>query len=235
MMRASNALFPIIASHWGPFRACEIKNKIQATPRSSPRKLAKGSNRSTVATIAQRDENIPDTSGRAAENIAFARPVRVPRRQASLGKPPLPAMTEPYGEPDPARKIWTEMRRTSSGRGNPSLRVRKVRRGPLAAVTTESHPVDAVVATKNADADAACSSQGEVERRRQQIKETALRNKRSIGADSLRSLVPSLMNFHLDGGDKDESGGGAPEGGPAVTYPLAEQANGGRWNIGSWW
>jgi hypothetical protein len=74
---------------------------------------------------------------------------------------------------DPARKIWSEMRRTSrSGRPNGSPRDRS--------------PADDGCSTGRV------TSASSVDQERNKIKQTALRNKRSMGADSLRSIAPSL-------------------------------------------
>lgn len=73
---------------------------------------------------------------------------------------------------DPARKIWSEIRRASRADGrsctpnsieNQGAENCRARIGPEAAVEGERH----------------------------RIKETALKNKRSLGADSLRSIAPS--------------------------------------------
>lgn len=226
----SNALFPVIASHWGPTRANDIMSRI-AIPRSGPRRIAKRNNSKSIINFGRGGrENDPNTPMTAMRAVAFkAPPVRVPRRQASLGNKILASdhNSNNGGDDDdatdPARKIWTEMRRTSSGRPpSSSLHVSRVRRMPAGP-----DPV-----TPEKAATASSGPNNEVERRRQQIRDMALRNKRSIGADSLRSLVPSLAGFHLDG--HGESGDGVTKEQQGGTR-LNEHKNEGRWNLSAWW
>ncbi|RYO95529.1 hypothetical protein DL764_007689 [Monosporascus ibericus] len=210
---ASNALFPIIASHWGPGRAHDVMNKIMSQ-RSSPRRFPKSNSRS-MTNVRGSENSSPQIPVRTDEGA----PVSVPQRKASLGKQQQQQST-PDDAMDPARKIWTEMRRKTSGRVTASLRVSKDRRLPPLSADLEPGPRVEM---------ASLYSQAEVERRRQQIRDMALRNKRSIGADSLRSLVPSLVEFHLDSN-------GAPDDviRGQETYSVGRK-NEGRWNIGTWW
>ncbi|RYP11029.1 hypothetical protein DL765_007905 [Monosporascus sp. GIB2] len=206
----SNALFPIIASHWGPGRAHDVMNKIMPR-RSSPRRIPKSNSRSM--TNVRGSENSPQTPVRTGKGV----PVRVPQRKASLGQQ---QQSNPDDAMDPARKIWTEMRRQTSGRVTASLRVSKARRPPALSADLEPEPRAEMTPLY---------SQGEVERRRQQIRDVALRNKRSIGADSLRSLVPSLAEFHLDSnGEPDDVIRGQE------THSVGRKSEG-RWSIGGWW
>ncbi|RYP77743.1 hypothetical protein DL770_007027 [Monosporascus sp. CRB-9-2] len=207
---ASNALFPIIASHWGPGRAHDVANKIMPR-RSSPRRIPKSNSRS-MANV-RGSENSPQAPVRTDKGA----PVRVPQRKASLGKQ---QQSTPEDAMDPARKIWTEMRRKASGRVTASLRVSKGRRLPPLSADLEPGPGAEMPPLY---------SQGEVERRREQIRDMALRNKRSIGADSLRSLVPSLAEFHLDSNGKPDDVIRGQE-----TQSVGRKSEG-RWNIGGWW
>ncbi|RYP52401.1 hypothetical protein DL768_002432 [Monosporascus sp. mg162] len=207
---ASNALFPIIASHWGPGRAHDVMNKIMPR-RPSPRRIPKSNSRST--TNVGGSENSSQTPVRTDKGV----PVRVPQRKASLGKQ---QQSTPDNAVDPARKIWMEIRRKTSGRATASLRVSKGRRLPALSADLEPGPGAEMPPLY---------SQGEVERRRQQIRDTALRNKRSIGADSLRSLVPSLAEFHLDSNGEPDNVIRGQE-----THSVGRKSEG-RWNIGGWW
>jgi hypothetical protein len=83
-------------------------------------------------------------------------------------------------EHDRARKIWTEIRRMSSvGSGGSRDEDRKVSAGSTCAENRHglSH----------------------VGRRRELIREKALRNRRSVGADTLRSLVPTVADANTCG------------------------------------
>ncbi|RYP79063.1 hypothetical protein DL771_000041 [Monosporascus sp. 5C6A] len=207
---ASNALFPIIASHWGPGRAHDVMNRIMPQ-RSSHRKIPK-TNSSSMTTVGG-SEKSPQTPVQTDKGV----PVRVPQRKASLRKP---QQSPPDDTTDPARKIWTEMRRKSSGGVAASLRISKARRLPALSADLEPGPRAGMPPLY---------SQAEVERRRQQIRDMALRNKRSIGADSLRSLVPSLAEFHLDSNGVPEDVTRGQE-----THSVGRKSEG-RWNIGGWW
>jgi hypothetical protein len=84
---------------------------------------------------------------------------------------------------DPARKIWNQIRRTSrSSKHSRSSTSNTVRTDDL-----DDSP-------KRSNSDAA------VDDERTRIKQTALRNKRSLGADSLRSMAPSITSTHSRGG-----------------------------------
>lgn len=147
----SNTLFTIIAAHWGPIRANDIMHRIVAS-RSTPRKVA-GSiaittstammtptsshqyrNRRAGTDVQGSEETVRATAAAAAvppERTATAPPLQVPRRQTSLRRATLsPEPTKDGGGlPEKARKIWTEMRRTSSG-SQPSYYVSRVKRVP---------------------------------------------------------------------------------------------------------
>jgi hypothetical protein len=97
----------------------------------------------------------------------------------------------PCRELDPARKIWLDMRKTSRGTG---------KRGSPATENLEM-PMD------GRDS---CSSEAEVKVQKEQVRimELALRNKRSVGADTLRSMAaPSML---MDMGMGRSRGWGPP-------------------------
>jgi hypothetical protein len=76
---------------------------------------------------------------------------------------------------DPARRIWSEIRHASRGEGSSSTPNSTERQG-----------------AKNSPG--RTSPEAAVEGERCRIKETALKNKRSLGADSLRSIAPSATS-----------------------------------------
>ena len=77
---------------------------------------------------------------------------------------------------DPARKIWTEMRKNSRGYRNYRTSI------------SDSHD------SNDSDDCSPCrlSSTNTVDEERKKIKDIALRNKRSVGADTLKSFAPSV-------------------------------------------
>jgi hypothetical protein len=199
----SNTLFAIIASHWGPIRANEIMLRI-ITSRSTPRKVATSRQHATGS-----EETV-----RLPERTATAPPLRVPRRQASLSKP-LPGQDD-----DPARKIWTQIRRTSSN-NRPGYVVSRVNRVP-ASVTDSSLP----------KAGKASSRKG-VDRQREIIREMAIQNQRSLGTESLRSLVPSPV-YTEDLGSNGIQETTLPTG-SGDELQSSRNRRDGRWSLGNWW
>ncbi|KAK7956214.1 uncharacterized protein PG986_005436 [Apiospora aurea] len=137
----SNTLFAIIAAHWGPIRANGIMHRIIAS-RSTPRKVAVTTATTTTRKSPQYRHRRAGTDIRGGsdetvratvppERTATAPPLQVPRRQTSLqrgARSPEPA-EDGGGLPGKARKIWTEMRRTSSG-SQPSYYVSSIKRIP---------------------------------------------------------------------------------------------------------
>ncbi|ORY63166.1 uncharacterized protein BCR38DRAFT_410123 [Pseudomassariella vexata] len=198
----SNSLFAIIASHWGPIRANDTMYRI-VTTWSTPRKVANAINRK----VDRSEDTIkpPDRTGTAP-------PLIVPRRKTSLRK----ASTDLGTDMDPARKIWTQMRRTSSG-SRPAYFVSRVNRIP--GSSTDS----SMLSPQRTDL------KSDVERQRDLIREMALHNKRSIGADSLRSLVPSPVDLGLD--DKRETTNSEESNSMASNGNKRE----GRWSLNQWW
>lgn len=77
---------------------------------------------------------------------------------------------------DPARKIWTEIRPVSRGEHD-----RSSTRNSVRTEDASNSPIRT-------------NSEAAVEDERTRIKETALRNKRSLGEDSLRSIAPSVSS-----------------------------------------
>jgi hypothetical protein len=94
------------------------------------------------------------------------------------------------GEIDPARKIWNEMRRSSRGpQQRPSLLLSRERNREA---SHSSHETSVFKLSSNNSAIDMCDNDDEFGGRSmmQEIKEIALRNKRSIGADTLKSMAP---------------------------------------------
>lgn len=165
-------LFEIIASHWGAEAAADVTRRMISVPRAAHPAV------STAWTL----------GGRSRGGYVREPPV-VPRRKASLRT----AFTQVAGERkgtekeddnerdhDRARKIWTEIRRMSSvGSGGSGDDDRKVSTG---STWTENR-----------------HSQTVVDRRREMLREKALRNRGSVGADTLRSLVPTTVDTNTLG------------------------------------
>ncbi|EKD18649.1 uncharacterized protein L3040_002075 [Drepanopeziza brunnea f. sp. 'multigermtubi'] len=124
---------------------------------------------------------------------------------------------------DPARKVWSEMRRASRGGGR------------------SRHPRGSISADHYFSVDEGCSpsqlssfvdspsnhpnrkgdSLNEIKEERSRIMDLALKNKRSVGQESLKSFVPSVV------------GKGKGAGGPLSSLGLSVGRTWG-WN-GNWW
>ncbi|CAL3965394.1 unnamed protein product [Diplocarpon coronariae] len=105
-------------------------------------------------------------------------------------------------EVDPARKVWAEMRRASRG-GGPS-------RHPRGSISADHYfSVDEGCSpsqhSSSLDSPSAfLAGKGEgielINEERSRIMDMALRNKRSVGQESLKSIVPSVARQKLKGG-----------------------------------
>ncbi|KAI1776860.1 hypothetical protein F4818DRAFT_457502 [Hypoxylon cercidicola] len=202
----SNPLFAIIASHWGPLRANDVMHRIMSS-RPSRRKAAHwmGSVEDTIRP--------PSRTGTAPP---------VPGWQGSLRRLP------PHKIADPARQIWTELRQTSGDR--PASRMSKANRMP-AATTFADQPPNAGINTRPGSARP--ESKLEVHRQRELIRETAVRNKRSIGTDSLKSLVPSVPEANPECKENYVPDSPSPPGKQDAHFDGRKRE--GRWSLGSWW
>jgi len=117
--------------------------------------------------------------------------------------------TENTENGDPARKIWTEMRRASRGHGAPR------RRHPRASISAgnyftaeDDHPLARNSPQQKSNSPRVSSHQptpvsteNEIEDKRSKVMQLAVRNKRSIGHESLRSMVPSMQSAKNKGGN----------------------------------
>ncbi|KAI1633410.1 hypothetical protein F4809DRAFT_28594 [Biscogniauxia mediterranea] len=200
----SNPLSSIIASHWGPIQAKEMLHKIKSQRTGSLRRKStpsgahagRNSSNSGPGTGTREEANMKPSPGlRATVGSRQGRSVRVPRRQASLQKQSSLAISHDEDpDIDPARKIWTEMRRTSSGVDRPAFHVSKADRSPASttkSVASQHKAATVTSATTTIPFD--CEPRAtEAERRRDRICDTAVRNRRSMGTDGLKGLVPSL-------------------------------------------
>ncbi|KAI0914935.1 hypothetical protein F4823DRAFT_1971 [Ustulina deusta] len=208
---SESALFGIVASYWGPLRANEILSEETSRQTNSAliaNNATLASNKKTTKTENSLTYQI------ATEPSPFT---RLPRSQVSLQ-----ASSLDQGE-DPARKIWTEMRRRTS-RSRPNMRTGNA--GSLSATATPTVSGRASINTGS------MKIKSDVDRRRELIRDVALRNKRSIGADSLKSLVPSMMNLDISG---REAWGGPSSSTFNKENVPPERRKEGRWSLAGWW
>ncbi|KAI0409045.1 hypothetical protein F4802DRAFT_310268 [Xylaria palmicola] len=207
------SLAGIVASYWGPFRANEILSQETCHQSSSAvaADLTSADNRRSTAA-----QDGPDYR-KKTDTSAYT---PFPRRRVGLQAP------SPEQGEDPARKIWTEMRRRISG-SRPKMR----------ASNTVSP--DATTPLMNPERPSSFTGslriKSDVDRRRELLRDVALRNKRSIGAESLKSLVPSMRNLEMSSreawGDSSSSLSNAHN---KENFPT-ERRKEGRWSLGAWW
>ncbi|KAI1409665.1 hypothetical protein F5Y13DRAFT_203317 [Hypoxylon sp. FL1857] len=205
----SNPLFAIIASHWGPARANELMSRITQN-RHNPRRAANWAGVGAAQPYRAEDTiRAPDRTGTAPP---------IPQRQASLKRL----------SPDPARKIWTELRQTSSG-NRPAFHVSKANRLPAATTFVDAPSPPPIIRPESARPE----PRSEVQLQRELIRETAVRNKRSIGADSLKSLVPSVKEMSVEGKENSSPVSPSPPGRQEMRFDGRKRE--GRWSLGNWW
>lgn len=100
---------------------------------------------------------------------------------------------EKYQETDPAHKIWTEMRRVSQiGRRHPRASISADHYYSFDDDTTPTR-INSGNTSVSTPSDGLGRVPFDIESERTRIMEVALRNKRSIGADTLRSIAPSIV------------------------------------------
>ncbi|KAI0432532.1 hypothetical protein F5Y09DRAFT_353440 [Xylaria sp. FL1042] len=203
-------LFGLVASYWGPIRANEI---FSDRPRRPDPGVA--ANNATLArgqrtTICEESIHYPST----IERSPFT---PLPRRQVGT------LTTSPDQKEDPARKIWTEMRRRTS-RSRPNMHIRNS--DDLPTIATPAIPGRPSINTGS------LKIKSDADRRREMIRDVALRNKRSIGADSLKSLVPSMMNLGLGGKEAWDDSSSSISNKENVPPERRREA---RWSLAGWW
>lgn len=172
---ANNPLITLVEQHLPVERAREAIHKLAAERIQIP--YARRNNGSVLGSSQETVKALTQDSLRASKqpfamtiDQALALPVKKNHRV------PEPERLKP--EIDPARKIWSEMRRTSRGRHQR----RSISAGTFS--TTDD--------SANYSPGSRRMSDDTIDSERTRIKEQALKNKRSVGADTLRSIAPSV-------------------------------------------
>jgi len=119
----------------------------------------------------------------ADEDSLYSKLIDLPRKYETFSTLP-DQVYEIDKEMDPARKIWTEMRRTSRGHHH---------RTSISASNYE--PLDTSIGSL--DNVSLWISNSDVDYERDRIRDLALRNKRSVGQDTLRSMAPSTKKGNV--------------------------------------
>ena len=200
-----------LQSAWSPRTSREINGPLEVNPlikiiemhfpvdkaRDAIRRLA---DERVPIPMARRMPNSSEAAGGSSENTirpsgessiaaminsVVSMSVLQPQGNAQLQKdsdtqsmaPPVSKAIKATADMDPARKIWTEMRKNSRGYHHP--------RGSISADHYMSNDSDDCSPSRLSSAEA-------VSEERMKIKDMALRNKRSVGADTLKSFAPSV-------------------------------------------
>ncbi|KAH9438702.1 hypothetical protein MCOR02_002309 [Pyricularia oryzae] len=238
-----NPLIQIVASCWGVAAARDVID------RTSVGRQSQASSRSCRSPVES------SMGRRPLSSIEGNAVPTVPARRASLRKARADSTADSgsereRGTPDPAHSIWSQIRRASStkapgtkllstpavsvrGRGpkNPNgivaSRLEGLQQRQQESRNSQGPTTEPPIPWRKRDPDA----------RRESLRETALRNRRSLGVDTLRSLVPSecssnngsqkplVQNSHQHDirslrGNNNNKG---------------KREAGGRWGWGGWW
>lgn len=212
-------LFSAIISHWEPAQANNVMHQVMMN-RFGPRSTRGGWSEDIIQP--------PSRTGTAPP---------IPQRQGSLRR------LSPEKIMDPARKIWTELRRTSSSNNRPTFNLNKAHRFPAATTFVDApNPGKSVIRPDSMRQPPESSSSTEVQRQREMIRDTAVRNRRSIGADSLKSLVPSVGGGSSIDGKENRSSNISDSPSPRgkkqevqVQADRRKKEKEGRWSLGNWW
>jgi hypothetical protein len=221
---AQNPLVKLIETHFPSDRARESLKRIAderaqtlMAKRFQPLHLP-GSSEETVKPV--------KSSFAAAIDSAFASPI-ASRASATVSPATLsgPFARLPQAhlskersssEVDPARKIWTEMRRNSRGGRSRHART-SISADHYFRLEEETSP--SRMSSGNTSVSTISSGLGpkrkggDIDQERSRIMEVALRNKRSVGAETLRSMAPSVVQI---GTSTVGKGKGGPFGGLGV-------------------
>ncbi|KAE9363756.1 hypothetical protein N431DRAFT_497542 [Stipitochalara longipes BDJ] len=214
---AANPLVRLIETHFPPDRARESLKRL--ADERSPIPMAKrsqhlpGSSEETVKPtksniIARIDSTISSslvssmslTPSTAKLSGPFA---RLPKVHSSKER----ASSET--EVDPARQIWTEMRRNSRGGRSRHARA-SISADHYFSLDEETSPSressgNTSISTISSGLGAKRKA-GDIDQERSRIMEVALRNKRSVGAETLRSMAPSVVQMGTSTGGKGKGG-----------------------------
>ncbi|TLD26919.1 hypothetical protein PspLS_04716 [Pyricularia sp. CBS 133598] len=238
-----NPLIQIVASCWGVAAARDVMN------RTSVGRQSQASSRSCRSPVES------SVGRRPLSSIEGNAVPTVPARRASLRKSRADSTADSgsergRGTPDPAHSIWSQIRRASSTKAP----------GPKPLSTPAASSVrgrgpknpNGIVASRleglQPRQQESKNSQGSMteqpnpwrrrdpDARRESLRETALRNRRSLGVDTLRSLVPSECSSNNDSQK--------PFVQSSHQYDLrslrgnnskGKREAGGRWGWGGWW
>ncbi|KAK1766872.1 hypothetical protein QBC33DRAFT_91945 [Phialemonium atrogriseum] len=246
----TNPLFAIIASNWGADAANDVMHRIH-TSRSTPRKAANADRLPESGHVSPlgTDESIKPTVPWPGPPVPVRKtslqrcPMALGREKRSATPEVVITDTDDDADSDPARKIWSEMRRLST-RGKPTRHVRP-RGGGLPSLT--AFPSLTTMGTrrksgKHVGLVSATHATREAETtQRVGIREQTPVNKETV--ETSRERVPTATGMPLDGMAADGQSGGK---GQSRGYSLMSRANNGstssrkeketsRWGWGVWW
>ena len=181
----SHPLIPLINTHYDSNRARDIISKItahgQPNDMSRQQDCSNQSLDSTSKTFVQTSRNVSAEStyqGNQAKDDGLLNPIEssflVTQKEGICIADLTATQTQPRKSPspDPARKIWNEMRKNARGlSGSPRSGTLSSESG-VAEVSDVDNEMEAIIQQEET-----------------RIMEMAVRNKRSVGADTLRSIA----------------------------------------------
>ncbi len=219
----NNPLLEIISSHWGLAAAGDIMEKLAAAKPPTPRKSARLPAPKEPQQISQK----ADTA-----NSPTPQTQQTPDRNRGGGqKSPSPRAR---GTGDPARKIWSEMRRISSARQPATHHVTRVQRIPSSSTCPATTGEETRAPSPGCMVRPARSTRYTADKQRPVIRDKANRNRRPVGAETLRSLVPSTGEigpaFAMDGKAEDRRSDRSVE-----SQSIKGKRDSGKWSWGTWW
>jgi len=219
-MTADNPLVRLIKLHLRPDRAEEAINRLidvedRPVPLSRRFDCGGGSSEETVkpftSVISPTISSTVSTSlvNALKKSTTMSHLLLDDKLEGPFARLPSPAKHDEATEIDPARKIWNEMRRSSrSMRHRPRPRHGRNNISADHFYSMDDDPPSSP--TRNSSSDATTStidstqsesavgsrplmeSDSDIAHERSRIMEIALKNKRSMGADTLRSIAPSI-------------------------------------------
>ena len=192
-----NPLVELVQAHFSPEKARDVLRKLSngrnfITPYTRSGHPADGSSEETVKPPSH------TTSGRidSAMSLSLADGKWTDLGANTVGPFARFPNTPHIEEVDPARKIWNEMRRNS--RSHRHMRA-SISTDHYFSTTSDMDMNDERAPTRASSGDNSVSTKSSWNHERDNIREVALRNKRSVGTETLRSIAPSVLGRHWQG------------------------------------
>jgi len=186
----ANRLVELVQTHYSPKKARDVLRKLsnERNPASISTRFANTAGSSSEETAKPFNHTISDRIDSVIP-LSLVDGKWTDSKGNTVGPlARLPAATE---EVDPARKIWTQMRRNSRSHHHMRASITDNYFSTMSDMDLESEGTP--TRSSSGDNSVSTHSNGSVRQERDKIMEVALRNKRSIGTETLRSIAPSVL------------------------------------------